>query len=180
MPTLERISRAKQSAVPKPINTTCRHCGLPANGGDEFCCSGCAFVYCLIHEQGLQRYYDLKDRVTIPADAALQQRAPDFAWLREAQERAERDGGERVMRVAVQGISCIACVWLIDRVFDRQPGAGRIETNAQLGEIQFTWEKTRFDAVAFAVALQRFNYLLGPLSARTEQRTETRDRKSVV
>ena len=174
MPTLERISRAKQSAVPKPIDTTCRHCGLPANGGDEFCCSGCAFVYCLIHEQGLQRYYDLKDRVTIPADAALQQRAPDFAWLREAQERAERDGGERVMRVAVQGISCIACVWLIDRVFDRQPGAGRIETNAQLGEIQFTWEKTRFDAVAFAVALQRFNYLLGPLSARTEQRTETK------
>jgi Cu2+-exporting ATPase len=164
---------------------------VPAESG--FCCAGCAYVYRLIHEQGLQSYYELKDDVTAPADTALLP-VRDYDWLAAAQAEAEQDAarGSHAPELAldVQGISCAGCVWLIDRLFHRQPGAGRIEINAPAGQMRLKWEPPaaeasaapppgaaasaaagqpgkrgqRFDAAAFARVLQSFNYLVAPAS----------------
>ena len=67
------------SAKPK-----CRHCGAPSPQG-EFCCAGCAYVYRLVHEAGLDAYYKIKDEVTTPADTSLLQ-PRDYAWLAEGQQ----------------------------------------------------------------------------------------------
>ncbi len=152
----------------KPV---CRHCGAPSPHAD-FCCSGCAYVFRLIHEQGFEAYYHIKDSVTAPADPSLLQ-ARDYAWLAAAQQEAEaanRDAGAAgtrppELRLDVQGISCAACVWLIERLFTRQPGAGRIEINAQTGQMRLRWIANEFDAPAFARVLQSFNYLVGPAGA---------------
>ena len=76
-------------AAPKPSRRpVCRHCGAALI--DErmrqtgFCCSGCAYVYRLVHEHGLAGYYDLKDPITVPADAAVFH-ARDYGWLETAQ-----------------------------------------------------------------------------------------------
>ncbi len=155
----------------KPV---CRHCGAPSPAGDEFCCAGCAYVYRLIHDEGLADYYKFRDDVTAPADAALQPER-DFAWLAELQAAAEVKAGARTpeLVLAVQGISCAACVWLIDRVFQKQPGAGRCEVNAQTGRVRLLW-RPGFDAQAFARALQRFNYLLGPVTEANDAPSESR------
>src|SRR5688572_14741308 len=76
-------------AATKPV---CQHCGarliderMRATG---FCCSGCSYVYRLVHEHGLAGYYRIKDDITTPADAAVFQ-ARDYAWLETAQRDAE-------------------------------------------------------------------------------------------
>ncbi len=66
------------------------------------------------------------------------------------------------LTLEVQGISCAACVWLIEKIFHQQPGALDIETDAQLGRMRLRWERGRFDAPAFARLLQSFSYLAGP------------------
>jgi Cu2+-exporting ATPase len=166
---------------------TCRHCGARSPAG-EFCCAGCAYVFRLLHEQNLTDYYRLKDPVTAPADPSLLH-PRDFAWIVAAQREAEtgavapspRDNATGVshlhpsfrstghatpsLRLGVQGVSCAGCVWLIEKIFSRQPGAGRIEVGAQTGELQLWWTPGRFDAAAFARALQSFNYLVGPAGA---------------
>ncbi|MFH2077557.1 MAG: heavy metal translocating P-type ATPase metal-binding domain-containing protein, partial [Pseudomonadota bacterium] len=152
----------------------CQHCGAPSPAGDEFCCAGCAYVYRLIHDEGLTDYYKFRDDVTAPADAALQPER-DFAWLADLQAAAELKAGVRTpeLVLAVQGISCAACVWLIDRVFQKQPGAGRCEVNAQTGRVRLLWREG-FDAQSFARALQRFNYLLGPVTAANDAPSESK------
>ncbi len=151
----------------------CKHCGasVPAAMDGEFCCAGCAYVYQLIHDEGLAGFYQIKDGTIPPVDAAL---AADGAWgwLAEAQAAAEAAsaaggaGRTAELVVAVQGISCAACVWLIDRIHTRQPGAGRLEVNAQTGRARLVWAAGGgFDAAEFARALQRFNYVLGPVGA---------------
>ena len=57
----------------------------------------------------------------------------------------------------LQGISCVGCVWLIEKLFDREPGARRIEINAQLGRIRLRWKPGEFEATRFARTLQSFN-----------------------
>jgi len=156
----------------KPI---CQHCGAPSPQG-EFCCAGCAYVYRLVHDEGLDTYYRIKDDVTAPADPSLLQ-PRDYAWLKEAQREAEEcatNGRAASLVLEVQGISCAGCVWLIEKLFNKQVGAGRMEVNAQTGQMRWFWEAGRFDAVECARTLQRFNYLVGPAGSIQAEQAESR------
>lgn len=162
------------------VRPVCRHCGAPVPAGgiapEGFCCAGCAYVHRLIHEQGLAAYYHIKDTVTAPADSTVFH-PRDFAWLAEAQAAAETaaDRSEAApanrrppeLQLSIQGISCAGCVWLIERLFQQEPGARDILINAQLGQARLRWLPGRFDAAAFARRLQAFNYLLGPAGEDT-------------
>ncbi|HVU22489.1 MAG TPA: heavy metal translocating P-type ATPase metal-binding domain-containing protein [Opitutus sp.] len=176
-----------QNSEPGTRNRTgearaCRHCGSPLLDArmreSGFCCAGCAYVHRLVHEHGLAGYYNLKDDITAPADAAVFQ-PRDFTWLAEAQAAAEGSGrrpdghsspvaaGTTAATVpslllSIQGISCAGCVWLIERLFTQQPGARDIEVNAQLGQARLRWLPGEFSAAEFAKKLQAFGYLLGP------------------
>jgi len=163
----------------------CRHCGSPlpteAARSAGFCCAGCAYVHQLVHDGGLDRYYRLKDRVIAPAGSALFQMR-DYAWLEAARRDAEaaaaadpRPGAAPELVLDIQGISCVGCVWLIERLFERSPGARRIEINAQLGRMRLRWQAGAFDAVGFARTLQSFNYFVGPPAAGSEAPAESRD-----
>ena len=164
--------------APAPVRRACRHCGAPLAAGREpvpgFCCAGCAYVFRLVQEHGLAGYYHLKDAVTAPADAAVFQ-PRDFAWLETAQQQAEAAPGGRPpeLTLDVQGISCAGCVWLIERIFSRQPGARDIEANAQLGSMRVRWIAGEFSAADLGRKLQSFGYLVGPAGERPAE-PETR------
>ncbi len=169
------LARGTGKERSRPGARVCRHCGAPS-GGADFCCAGCACVYRLVHEQGFEDYYSLKDAVTPPADPSLLQ-PRDHGWIAQAQAEAETAAGVGTPELIldVQGVSCAGCVWLIERLFSRAPGAGRIEVNAQTGRLRLTWVRGSFDAVAFSRTLQSFNYLLGPVGAERSERSESGD-----
>lgn len=131
-----------------------------------FCCSGCSYVNRLINEHGLDGYYGLKDDITPPVDTAVFQ-PRDFEWLEDLQNQTERESAPRspVLRLDIQGISCAGCVWLIERLFQQQPGARDIVVNAQLGQMEIRWTAEEFSAEDFAKKLHSFNYLVGPAGA---------------
>jgi Cu2+-exporting ATPase len=129
----------------------------------------------MIHEGGLDSYYTLKDAVTSPAELAVTP-PRDHGWLASLQQTAETAAGNgetASMTVSIQGISCVGCVWLVEKIHARQPGAGRIEINAQTGQARLTWLRGRFDAPALAGELQRFNYLVGPAHAAADGPSES-------
>ena len=66
--------------------TLCAHCGASTDvegrvgcNQNVFCCSGCQFVYQLIHEQGLRRFYDLRDGPQAPVTSGVF-RSRNFEW----------------------------------------------------------------------------------------------------
>ncbi|HTX65583.1 MAG TPA: heavy metal translocating P-type ATPase metal-binding domain-containing protein, partial [Opitutaceae bacterium] len=181
------------STPAEPAPATCRHCGSPlltvSARASGFCCAGCAYVHRLVAAGGFDQYYQLRDRVIAPADRALFQ-PRDYGWLadlqREAEGRARPPGaplsgsesaGGRVPELVLdlQGISCVGCVWLIERLFEREPGALRIEINAPLGRLRLRWAAGRFDAVRFARTLQSFSYFVGPPGAEPAAPPESRE-----
>jgi Cu2+-exporting ATPase len=150
----------------------CRHCGaalIDARMRDTgFCCAGCSYVFRLVHEHGLAGYYTIKDDVTAPADTAVFQ-PRDYGWLDTAQVLAEANDGTPELTLDVQGISCAGCVWLIERVFQQQPGARDIIVNAQYGTMRLRWLRAQFSAAEFARKLQAFGYLAGPAGETTAE-----------
>ena len=129
----------------------------------------------MIHEAGLESYYRIKDEVTVPADSALLP-ARDYEWLEASQADAEQLAGDKTAELGldVQGISCAGCVWLIERLYRKQAGSGRIDVNAQTGQMRLAWAKGSFDAVTFARTLQSFNYVVSPASAERSAPPESR------
>ena len=126
----------------------CRHCGspVPANRADEFCCSGCSYVFDLLHEQGLEQFYDLKGGQSLPPVPAQAMRERDYQWLDDLVNAVEQPE----LSLSVQGLSCVGCVWLIEKVFSRHNGALRIHVDVVRGEVRFTWQRGAFSPVEFA------------------------------
>ena len=148
-------------------HATCEHCHTlfsRTDPDDRFCCGGCSFVHDLINGSGLGDYYTLKgSRITPPVkSAAFQPR--DHSWMTPRIAAAEAAAGEgaATLDCAVQGISCVGCVWLLQRLFERQAGALRAQVRANPGRIRLEWSPGTGDPVAFAEEARQFGYLLGP------------------
>ncbi|MEZ5275414.1 MAG: heavy metal translocating P-type ATPase metal-binding domain-containing protein [Opitutaceae bacterium] len=163
----------KSSLTPSGIKT-CKHCGNPLDEATApeaaergFCCSGCEYVYRLIHGQKLDRFYELRGRTVDPVGGYVF-RPRDTRWLKGLALEAEKKAKDRaVLTLRVQGISCVGCVWLIEKVFLDREGARLARVNATEGTVRLEWVPGQLDVPAFALDLQRFGYLLGPAGGAT-------------
>lgn len=156
----------------------CIHCKTPLEAQQKdagFCCTGCEFVHQLIHNQGLDKFYELKRGDISPPlhDQPFQQY--DFSWLEEKIESYEANTPEShstEFSGSLQGISCIGCVWLIEKLFQRHSGAIRCDIIPATGAIHLTWKRLDFEPIEFACELQQFGYLLGPIRAEQKHSGE--------
>lgn len=159
----------------------CRHCHTrfhPSSDESDFCCSGCRFVYHLLHKRGLGEFYNYGETMSPAGNYVFHER--DYRWLSDLQKAAENavrlddtgreaapvspgGGGAVEADVGVQGISCAACVWLIEAVFMECAGAISCTVNSPAGVVRLRWVSGTVDLVAYARDIQRFGYLLGPV-----------------
>ncbi len=138
---------------------TCIHCGTPYRPTahrPDFCCAGCQFVHDLIAKNGLGQFYDLQEGGVPPVQSLVFQKR-DYSWL---EDLARVSNG--TLMLDLQGLSCIGCAWLIEKLFTRKPGALAIHVDPTLGQLTLRWQPGVFDLVAFARELQSFGYLVGP------------------
>ena len=144
-----------------PRLSICLHCGLPLARGDrsKFCCRGCEAVYALLHDEGLARYYDL--RRGVGASVTQTGSSKDQKWLEPIAARIAQSQSPVRETLDVQGIHCAGCVWLIDELFRREPGANRIEVNPSTGRIQIV-VGSNFEIVRWADRVEQFGYRFGP------------------
>lgn len=145
--------------------TQCKHCGTPVPTArtDGFCCAGCAYVFEMLHEQGFEHFYDLKSSQNLQPVSPQALREQDYDWLETMV--AAKECGESCttaeLTLSVQGLSCLGCIWLIERLFTRLGGA-RVMVDITRGELTMSWSPGQFSPLAFARELQQFGYLLGP------------------
>ncbi len=144
--------------------TACSHCGLafyPTRTRINFCCAGCQFVHGLIVGNGFEKFYDLQNGTPSPVQSLVFQKH-DFDWLSELIKAAEASS-HAALTLDLQGVSCVGCVWLIEKLFARKPGSLGAEANSSLGEITLRWRVGECDILGFARELQKFGYLVGPI-----------------
>jgi len=171
MPDVPMSARIYQPADNLPAGSplqSCIHCRTPFRATaheEEFCCSGCRFVYHLLHKRGLQDFYQYGETHAPVGSQVFHERAWD--WLVALQAEAENESAFSELTLRIQGISCAGCVWLLEAIFAEQPGALACRVNSSSGTILLRWEKGTCDLAAYAKDVQRFGYLLGPCGSET-------------
>ncbi|MBL8750934.1 MAG: HAD family hydrolase [Planctomycetes bacterium] len=133
-----------------------------------FCCNGCEAVHGLLRSEGLLRFYDLGGSRTGAVGAMP--RVPSFDWL-PGLEAAQGDGPVVQITLDVQGIRCAACVWLLQQVWKRQPGARSLRVDPSLGRAVLAYDRDSGAGAAFLAAAARFGYPMAPASRRVVRDT---------
>lgn len=105
----------------------CFHCGLSTNNPisihkDEeksFCCHGCLTVFQIIEESKLDQYYSIKKEsdptLFIPATESIK----NFKYFDDPSFHSEyikEKDGEKSIKLYLEGVHCIACLWLIEKI----------------------------------------------------------------
>jgi Cu2+-exporting ATPase len=168
---LARVAPPRRLPAPplevKKTSHACEHCGSAVVGDARFCCEGCRAVRDLLLGEGLTRYYELRNGAAAPVADDRSSRE-DAAWLELAARRLALGGpGLQKLELDVQGISCSACIWLIDELFRRTHAAGRALVNPARGTIDL-WVESGFDLPGFVHDLARFGYRVGPRRASSD------------
>ncbi|MGE4046247.1 MAG: heavy metal translocating P-type ATPase metal-binding domain-containing protein, partial [Acetobacteraceae bacterium] len=140
----------------------CAHCGQPSVAGRRFCCPGCAVAFDTIQHLGLGSYY--RQRVLDPDKRPPR---PDVAEQWDlGRYVTTRDDGSHELTLAVDGLQCGACVWLIESVLAKRPEVMQARINMTLRRLKLVWHGDAGDAGHLIEAVQALGYRLVPFDAQ--------------
>ena len=150
----------------------CEHCGTeytPRAAAERYCCRGCEFVAALIAENGFDQFYDLKQGLTVAPVRSRPFEQHDFSWLAPkvagVEEKAGLRGEPARLELALEGISCVGCVWLVEKLFLRRAGAMRAVSNPSNGRLFLEWLPGQCEVEPFLRELCQFGYVAAPAGA---------------
>jgi P-type Cu2+ transporter len=139
---------------------SCIHCGQPAPADRRFCCPGCAAAYETIQTLGLGRYY--AQRLLDPTLRAPRPESSERWDL--AHYVTTRADGAHELTLAIDGLQCGACVWLIESVLAKSDVLqGRV--NMTTRRLHVVWSGTAERATELVDCIERLGYRLVPFDA---------------
>ena len=162
----------------------CYHCGLPVPAGTSYglvieksfrpmCCPGCQAVAGTILETGLGRYYQYRTATATTAstlDTALQQQLHLYDRT-EMQagfvQHMDEDLSEAVL--ILEGISCAACIWLIEHQLKRLPGVSFVTVNLSNSQVRIRWSPKTLNLSEIMLTLYRIGYPAHPYQVAKEE-----------
>lgn len=150
----------------------CYHCGLPVPAGSRFearvleqtrafCCPGCQAVAEAIVAGGLETYYRHRSDNAINPQT-LPKALPDELALYDRDEVrqgfVEHQGEVSETRLLVEGISCAACGWLIEKHLRGLPGVVDANLNLSNQRLQVRWSDSQIPLSQLLAELRRIGY----------------------
>lgn len=161
---------AKSSAT-----QACSHCALPVPAGRidagadvQFCCEGCETVWSVLHEHGLDRYYDfVEDRGETVKRASTTDKSyaelddPAFADL----YARRRPDGLPSVELYLEGVHCSACVWLVEKVPVALDGVAEVRLDLRRSMAEVTWDPATVPLSRVARFLDSLGYPPRPYRA---------------
>ncbi len=148
----------------------CLHCGLPTfchqDEASVFCCNGCMGAYSLIHELGLEDFYSLRSARLPNGFEAGESDGTRLAILEDLNAAGVEvhpvTDGLCLVRLAVDGLHCAACSWLIERMQPTIPGLQSAQVRMSDQTIELIYDPKRTQPVKVAIKLAKLGYSLSP------------------
>ncbi|HSQ03698.1 MAG TPA: heavy metal translocating P-type ATPase metal-binding domain-containing protein, partial [Burkholderiales bacterium] len=174
---------------------TCFHCGLPLPQPafpvmldevvHETCCRGCQAVAETIIRHGLASYY--RQRSVLPATPeAPEKTLRDLGLydLPETQRDAVRDvpgqPEEKEAALLVDGITCAACVWLIEQRVMRLAGVSSIAINYATRRATVRWDARRTSLSEILTVIAQIGYAAQPYDPDRSDASLRRERRGLL
>ena len=158
----------------------CYHCGLPVPPGEVLtvpaegdakpvCCHGCEAAYYWLKDQGLDRYYALREK---GLGRAAKAEVPAWASPEVAARYVTRDGESAELILALSGLRCAACAWLAEKGLATLPAVQHAQVQLATERLHLRWTGDASVVPAIAERLSALGFEAAP--ARSEAAAELR------
>ena len=163
---------------------------MPANldlrleiGGAErsMCCRGCLAVAQAIIAAGHESFYRLRTE-TAPTGQLL---VPEFIRDSEIYDSAEvqrqylhqLSGDSCEVSLILEGITCAACIWLIEQTIASLPGVEQVRVNYATQRALVRWDRELIRLSEILQGIHRIGYRALPYNPQQQQQSHHRQRR---
>ncbi len=176
----------------KPL--PCYHCGLPVPTGSPYqarvlgetralCCPGCQAVAEAIVKGGLESYYQHRSDTAINPQSLPQELNEEMALYdrKDVQQPFVQHQGELASTsLMIEGISCAACGWLIERHLRNLSGVSEASLNLSNHRLTVRWSDAQLPLSELLGELRRIGYAAHPYQAdQAAERLASENRRSL-
>ena len=137
------------------MKNTCFHCDLPIAKdfnffcdlfGEKrsFCCAGCLAIAETLVANNLTDFYRFRSHSSNKPEPLIPQEIQDLEALDHQsvlKEISTQDQQTRSIELGVEGITCAACGWLIEKQLSRLSPVKKISVNVSTQRASLTWSK---------------------------------------
>ncbi len=187
--SLQPVS-ASGAATSQPV-VDCYHCGLPvedeneflyeiANKSQSFCCVGCQAVAALIHQGGLEQFYQYRSELNKKPD----ERVNDYSMFDNDEIQAnfvvKHDDNTRTADLLLDGITCAACVWLIEKYLLSFAGVKRVSVNVVTYQCSLVWDNDQQPLSLLMSSLEKIGYRPQPFTQKKQQEQQQSQQRKLL
>ena len=174
----------------------CYHCGLPVASSDEgkfttvilgqqrdMCCPGCQAVAEAIVSNGLDDYYQFRTEPAQKSDDSILEtldklKVYDDPSLQE--EFVFEEGQHKQIQLTLEGITCAACGWLIEKQLSKVDGIKQVAVNVQERRALVTWLPHDIKLSQILSTLKRIGYVGSPFHPDEHEASYKREQKTFL
>ncbi|GGD52649.1 heavy metal translocating P-type ATPase [Lacimicrobium alkaliphilum] len=128
----------------------------------QMCCPGCQAVAEAIVDNGLDDYYKFRTEPAARADdSALEQTLAKLKLYDQPELQEEfvtTDDKLSVIQLSVEGISCAACAWLIEKKLAGVPGIAQVGVNVSARRALVRWQADRINLSEILATIEKIGY----------------------
>ncbi|MCS0444830.1 heavy metal translocating P-type ATPase [Vibrio diabolicus] len=161
---------------------SCYHCSedVPANTdfkvdilgeSRKMCCPGCETVAQTIVDSGLVSYYQYRTAPAEKADLVPEQLQALIHYDNEDVQSEFVRNRENVSEVtlSLEGVSCAACAWLIEKQVSNTAGLVSIRVNTTTNRALLAWDKTQVRLSELLSVIHKLGYKAAPFEADKQE-----------
>jgi Cu2+-exporting ATPase len=180
------------------LQKNCFHCGEENPSSTDFnvqimgasqrmCCPGCQAVAQTIVDSGLTSYYEHRSEPaekgsSLVPDALSQLEDYDIPQIQEDFVNNVVDNNENLSTItlSVEGITCPACAWLIEKQLRSLPGLVFINVNTTLNRAVIKWDQQQLKLSKILTGIQKIGYKAYPFQVNKQEAFYTQLTKSYL
>jgi len=172
----------------------CFHCGEPnpsdlsfkvtINGNVEnMCCPGCQAVAQTIVDSGLSSYYQHRTEVANKGEMLIPEELQQLEHYDIEQIQSDfihETGSLTEVTLTVEGISCAACAWLIEKQLRFLPGLHFVNVNTTLNRAVIRWDNEQLALSTILQKIQIIGYKAYPFQVNQQEAFYSQQVKSYL
>ena len=152
---------------------------------ESLCCPGCLAVTEAIVEHGLTDYYKFRTAPAAKADDAQEEQAilEQLAIFDAAELQADfvaDEGQLKSVQLTLDGITCAACGWLIERHLSKVVGVTQNSVNVSTARAMVKWDPSRITLSQILKQFAAIGYTARPFSAEEHEKTYQAQHKRFI
>lgn len=172
----------------------CYHCATPLSDGDRFklvinektqsfCCPACRAVTQTILDSGLDKYYEHRDTtVKEPVNSLNSESQLSLYDSVDIQKEfvQQRDNGQAQAQLVIEGISCAACVWLLEKHIGALTGVAEFSVNLTNHRARLVWHPDESTLSKIFSQIIAIGYTPHPYHPNREEQLHQKEYKRAI